>query len=250
MTNLLVKTKLLLALLCAVAFCARAAEPAQPIVRAQLTARNSAVISAEIGAKVRQLHVAEGGSFQKGDTLVSFDDTLQQSQVDRADAVLAAAQRTFATNQRLRRLNSIGQMELDLSESEVAKAQAELAYAKAMLAKCRVIAPFSGRVAEQRIHEQEFAQPGQSLIEIIDDATPEVDFIAPSKWLAWLRVGQSLEVTIEETGKTYAAHVERVAARVDPVSQSVKIVAGVAEPAPGLIAGMSGTIQIAPEKSP
>lgn len=226
------------------------AESAPPPVRAQLTARNSAVLAAEIAAKVCRLHVVEGAAFQAGDLLVSFDDALQRSQVDRAEAVLTATQRTCASNQRLHRLNSIGQVELDLSEAEVAKAQAELAYARAMLAKSRLIAPFSGRVAEQRVHEQEFVQPGQALIEIIDDATPEVDFIAPSKWLSWVRVGQALEITIEENGRSYPALVERIGARVDPVSQSIKIVARVAQPAPELMAGMSGTISMSPEKAP
>jgi len=226
------------------------AGPATPVVRAQLTARNSAVLAAEIGAKIRSLHVLEGREFKKGDLLVSFDDTLQQSQVERAQAVLAGAQRTFAANERLRKLNSVGQIELDLSEAEVSKARAELSYAKAMLAKCQIAAPFAGRVAEQRVHEQEFVQPGQTLIEIIDDAPPEVDFIAPSKWLAWLRIGQSLKVTIDETGHVYSAQVERIGARVDPVSQSIKIVAGVIPASSDLIAGMSGTVDLSPDNPP
>lgn len=226
------------------------ADPSEPLVRAQLTARNSAVLAAEVGARIRQLHVVEGGSFDKGDLLISFDDALQQSQVARAEAVLTAAQRALAVNQRLHRLNSVGQVELDFAELEAAKAQAELTYARAILAKCKISAAFSGRVAEQRIREQEFAQPGQVLLEIIDDETPEVDFIAPSKWLAWLRIGQPLAVAIEETGRVYPAKVERIGARVDPVSQSVKVVARFAEVSPDLIAGMSGTISLSPEKKP
>jgi RND family efflux transporter MFP subunit len=236
--------------LCASIAIGCAAEPTSPVVRAQLTARNSAVLAAEIGAKIRHLHVVEGAAFSKGDVLVAFDDALQKSQVDRAEAVLAAAQRTYSANQKLRQFNSIGQVELDLSEGEVAKAKSELAYAQAMLAKCTVAAPFSGRVAEQRIHEDEYAQPGQTLLEIIDDATPQIDFIAPSKWLSWLKVGQPIEVSIDETGRVYTAQVERIGARVDPVSQSVKIVAGVNQPAPDLIAGMSGTIRVPSGKNP
>lgn len=225
-------------------------EPAAGVIRAQLTARRSAVVAAEIAAKIRQVHVAEGGAFAAGDALVSLEDSLPRAQVNRAEAVVTATQRTFASNQRLHRLNSIGQVELDLSEAEVAKATAELAYAQAMLAKCRLTAPFSGRVAEKRIHEQEFVQPGQALLEIIDDQTPEIDFIAPSKWLAWVRVGQRIEITIEETGLAYPAVVERIGARVDPVSQSIKITAEVIQPATDLMAGMSGLIRVTPESRP
>lgn len=237
----------LLVVLGASVFCgAAAAEPAATPVRAQLSARNSAVLSAELGAKVRKIHVVEGAEFKKGDVLISLDDALQRSQVERAEAVLVAAKRAFATNERLRKLNSVGQVELDQSHSEVAKAEAELAYAKAILEKCEVSAPFSGRVAELRIHEQEYMQAGQAMLEIIDDAIPEIDFIAPSKWLTWLRVGLPLEISIDETGRAYTARVERIGARVDPVSQSIKIVAAVTEPSPELMAGMSGSIKMKP----
>jgi RND family efflux transporter MFP subunit len=202
------------------------------------------VISAEIAGKVRRLHVLEGGSFQQGDILLSIDDTVQQAQVERARAVLTAAERTFAANRRLHALNSVGQIELDSSESEVAKARAELSYAAAMLEKCQIRAPFSGRMAEQRIHEQEFVQLGQSLFEIVDSAVPQVDFIAPSRWLSWLVVGQSLQLGIDETGQSYTATIERISAKVDPVSQSIRVVAGINGAHPELMPGMSGSVTL------
>ena len=215
-------------------------------IRAQVVARHSAVLAAEISAKVDKLPVPEGGAFHAGDTLVAFDSSLQQAQLERARAVLAAAETTATANQRLLALHSIGQVELDLSLTEVEKAKAELAYADAMLAKCRIVAPFSGRIAEARVHEQEFVQPGQALLEIIDDAVPEVDFIAPSKWLAWLKPGLAVQVHIDDTGRSYAAAIERVGAKADPVSQSVKVVAALRQPHAELIPGMSGTVVFSP----
>ncbi len=220
------------------------------MVRAQLTPRSAAVLSAEIGGKIRKLHVLEGGSFQTGEVLLSLDDALQRAQLERGKAVLSAAERTLTANRRLRELNSIGQIELDLSETEVAKARAEFSYASAMLAKCEIKAPFSGRMAEQRVREQEFVQPGQALFEIVDQAPPQIDFIAPSKWLAWLQVGQSFELAIDETGQRYPAVIERIGAKVDPVSQSIKVVAGVTGSFPALMPGMSGCVSITPPRAP
>ena len=219
-----------------------APQASEPIVRAQLTPRSAAVLSAEIGGKIRRLHVLEGGSFQAGDILLSLDDTLQRAQLDRAKAVLSAAERSLTANRRLRELNSVGQIELDLSETEVAKARAEFSYASAMLAKCEIKASFAGRMAEQRVREQEFVQTGQALFEIVDNSPPQVDFIAPSKWLAWLQVGQTFELAIDETGQRYPVVVERIGAKVDPVSQSIKVVAGVTGTFPALMPGMSGSV--------
>lgn len=106
-------------------------------------------------------------------------------------------------------------------------------------------APFSGRVAEQKVREQQFAQLGQPLLDIIDDSVLELEFLVPSAWLRWMRVGGNFQVQIDETRKTYPARFIRIGARVDPVSQSIKVVASINGKFPELMAGMSGRVQIA-----
>ena len=137
-------------------------------------------------------------------------------------------------------------MELEVSEAEVGKARAELASNAAVLSKCGVAAPFAGRIAEQKVREQQYVQPGQALLEILDDTVRELEFIIPSKWLAWVKPGYAFQVKIDETGKSYPAKVQRVGARVDPVSQSVKLSAAIDGKFTELIAGMSGRVTLTP----
>ncbi len=68
----------------------------------------------------------------------------------------------------------------------------------------------------------------------------------PSVWLRWLKVGSGFDVQIDETRKTYPAKFTRIGARVDPVSQSVKVAAAIHGRFPELMAGMSGKVQITP----
>ncbi len=225
---------------------ARAALEKQQEIRAQLSPRHYTTVAAEIGAKVSRIPVREGSAFRAGQTLVAFDCSLQQAQLQKAKAVLSGAERTFAANRRLEELNSIGKVELQVSEAEVAKARADVAGSAVVLSKCAVSAPFPGRVAEQKVREQQYVQPGQALLEILDDSVLELDFIVPSRWLAWLKPGYRFEVRIDETGKTYPAKVQRIGARVDPVSQSVKLSAAVDGRFPELIAGMSGRVNLTP----
>lgn len=215
-------------------------------IRAQLLPRRYTTVAAEIGAKINRLPVAEGGAFKAGQLLVSFDCTLQQAQLQKAQAELDGAAQTLKSNQRLAELNSVGQLELDLSRSAVGKARAEVGANQAVLGKCGVSAPFSGRVAEQKVREQQYVQPGQALIDIIDDSVLELEFLVPSRWLSWLRVGGKFEVQIDETRKSYPAKFIRIGARVDPVSQSVKVAAAIDGKFPELIAGMSGRVQVTP----
>ncbi|SDG01579.1 MULTISPECIES: efflux RND transporter periplasmic adaptor subunit [unclassified Duganella] len=215
-------------------------------IRAQLAPRRYTTLAAEIGAKINRLPLAEGASFRQGQLLVQFDCVLQQAQLAKADAALMAAETNWKGNQKLAQLNSVGQVELDVSKAEAQKAQAEVAANRALLGKCSIAAPFSGRIAEQKAREQQYVQPGQALMEILDDSQLELEFIVPSRWLAWVRSGAPFQVSIDETGKTYPAKVQRIGARVDPVSQSVKLSAVIDGRFGELVAGMSGKVLMVP----
>lgn len=213
-------------------------------IRAQLLPRRYTTIAAEIGAKVSRLPIPEGGSFKAGQALVSFDCSIQQAQLAKAKAELDAAETTYKANVRLAELNSVGLMDLDLSKAAADRARAEVSANQAVLSKCVIAAPYGGRVAEQKVREQQYAQAGQPLLEILDDSVLELEFLVPSKWLANLRVGGSFKVEIDETRKTYPARFIRIGARVDAVSQSVKVAAAIDGRFPELISGMSGRVQV------
>lgn len=215
-------------------------------IRAQLAPRRYTTVAAEIGAKITRLPIVEGSAFRQGQVLVQFDCSLQQAQLARAQAALMAADTNWRGNQKLAELNSVGTVELEMSKAETLKAQAEVAANRALLGKCQVAAPYAGRVAEQKVREQQYVQPGQALLEILDDSTLELEFIVPSRWLVWLRNGSTFQVSIDETGKTYPAKVQRIGARVDPVTQSIKLNAVIDGRFAELMAGMSGKVLIAP----
>ncbi len=213
-------------------------------IRAQLMPKRYTTVAAEIGAKIAAMPVPEGAAFKQGQVLVQFDCALQRAQLDKAEAELEGAEQTLKSNLRLEELNSVGQLELDLSKSAVNKAKADVNANKAVLTKCQVIAPFTGRVAEQKVREQQYVQPGQSMLDILDDSALELEFLIPSVWLRWLKVGSAFEVQIDETRKTYPARFTRLGARVDPVSQSIKVAAAIQGRFPELMAGMSGKVLI------
>lgn len=218
----------------------------QQEMRAQLTASRYTTLSAELGAKIASISVKEGDSFKRGQPLIQLDCNLQTAQFDKAKAQLAVAETTYAGNQKLAELNAVGQVELQNSAAEVQKARAEVALMQVTLDKCIIPAPFNGRVAEQKAREQQYVQPGQALLEVLDDSSLELEFIVPTRWVAWLKPGHPFHVRIDDTARTYSVKLLRVGAKADPVSQSVKAVAVVNGRFPELIAGMSGRILLSP----
>lgn len=217
-------------------------------LRVQISPRHYTLLTTEVGAKVSKLPVREGETFKEGALLVALDCSTYQAQLDKAAAANAAAQRTAATNKRLYQLNNIGRLEYENSQSEADKAKAEVAGLKAVVEKCTLTAPFAGRVNEQRVREEQYVQAGSPLMEILDDSVLELEFIAPSDVLAWLTVGYPFTLTLDETKKSYPAHVTRIGAKIDPISQSIKLAGTVDGTYPELLAGMSGKARF--EKPP
>lgn len=226
-------------------------QPAQPglealDIRAQLSPRNFTTVAAELGARINRIGFREGERFRAGQVLASLDCSVQVAQRDRAKAALNAAEIGFAGNKRLAEYNAVGRVELDTSAAEVEKMRAELNFNTATLGKCQMLAPFSGRVAEQKARVGQYIQPGQAVLDILDDSALELEFIVPSRWLAWLKAGTKFQVLIDETRKAYPARVQRLGARIDPVSQSIKVIAVIDGQFPDLLAGMSGKIELQP----
>jgi membrane fusion protein (multidrug efflux system) len=220
---------------------ARAEDPAIP---AQIVAAQFTVLSAEIPAKIDRIAVKEGERFKVGQTLVSFDCAVQRAQLEEARAVLAGAERAREVHKRLQALNSTGLLEADKAQSDAAVAQAKAESAKAVIAKCAIAAPFSGRVVEQKARAHQYVQAGQAILEVLDDSLLEAEFILPSAWIGGLKAGHKLQVTVDETRKTYPARVTRMGAKVDAVSHSVKVVAEITGEHPDLMAGMSGRVLV------
>jgi RND family efflux transporter MFP subunit len=215
-------------------------------IRAQLTPRNFTTLSSETSARIDKIATRVGQHFKKGDLLIAFDCVTQRAQVARAKAVATQAEKTEAINQRLANLKSISQLELDVSRAEVEKSKAELAIADAAASKCEIAAPFGGITVDQKVQEFQYATPSQPLLEILDDRSLEVELIAPSRWLAWLKPGYGFQVHIDETDKTYPAKITRIGGRVDPVSQTIKVFGEISADTSELMAGMSGRANIPP----
>ncbi len=213
-------------------------------IRAQLRPMRYTTLSAEIGAVVTARPLNEGQRFTAGAVLLKLECSLHEAQKAKFTAELAGAKRTLEATQRLAELNAAGLMELDLAKNAVEKAQAELLISQTQLSKCNIVAPFDGVIAEHRVREQQYVQPGTALMDILDDSAFELEFLAPSTWLARLREGMRVRIFIDEARRAAVGQVIRVNPRIDPVSQSIKITAVLQGPVSDLKAGMSGRLLI------
>ena len=231
-------------LMCAMAFSCINAEPLS--VRAQLIPLYSTVLASEVAGKISQFPLREGVSFNKGDMLVVLDCALHQARLNRANAQIQEAQKTYEAHQKLDQLGSISGLEKDVSHARLLMAKADASLAQAMVERCVIKAPFSGRVVERKVNRYEYVAEGTPLIEIIDDKNLEVEMILPSSSLVWLKIGHPFSLHVEELGKIFQGKIERIVSKVDPVSQSLQLYGSIDVNVEHLYPGMSGTIKIQP----
>ena len=209
--------------------------------RALLVPVTESRISSQMTGRITHIAVKEGGSFTKDQVLITFDCSMQKAKLKKAMASLDAAKSTHDANLRLREFDSIGQLELDLSNAEINKASADVSVATAEVSHCSVTAPYSGRVAKLNIHTHDSVAVNKPLIEILDDSILEIRMYAPASWLAWIKPGTEFQLHVDETNQSYMAKITRLGARVDPTSHSFDMVGVLVSDQERLLAGMSGT---------
>ncbi len=217
-----------------------------PAVRARVTARRHAVLSSQTSGRVEELTVRDGDRIALGQLLVRLDATLVEIQLERARAAFRRQELIYQMTRELGELQSKGEIEVEVARMEMEQAAADLRGTEKILTRSRVLAPFPGRVAEVFAREKQFVAEGQPLLEVLDDSTLELEFIVSSKWIDWFKPGFEFEVTVEETGRSHRAVLDRLGGKVDPLSQSMKAYAVFADSIPDLMEGMSGEARIQP----
>lgn len=210
-------------------------------IQTVLAAPQTATISSSIRARITALDVHNGDSFEAGQPLIRFDCTIEEAQLAQAQAKLAAASATLEAREKLGELDSISELDLKLGRAEKAIAQGNADEAAARIAQCEIKAPFRGRVTERLANPFEFAENAQPLLRLASVERLQAQILIPSAWLEWLKVGTGLTLRIGETGGAYPAKIVRIGGEIDPVSQSIPVVAELESDQPDLLPGMSGT---------
>ena len=210
-------------------------------VRGVVKPSEEAVISSELQARVKRIPFRDGQWFKKGNLLVEFDCSKYWAELAAAKAELEAREKTAANNQELAKFNGIGKLEVEISEVEVKQAKAAVRSATVAVRHCKIVAPFSGRVAKTLVHPHESVNPYDELMSVLNDKAFEIELILPSTSLRWVTKKSAFKFFIDETQELYLAEVVEIGARVDPVSQTIRVFGKFTEQPAQVLAGMSGS---------
>jgi RND family efflux transporter MFP subunit len=207
---------------------------------ALVLASEETTLSSQMAGRIRQVHVGLGEGVRKGTTLIEFDCSEQQAQLDSAAAEHRAARDTHLARLRLQALGAAGELEVTVAAAAADKARSQVSVRESQLAYCKVEAPFPGRIARVRVKTAESVNAGQPLIDVVNPASLKAQMFVPSAWIARVKAGTRLTLHVKETGQSYRATISKVNARVDGVSQQLEVEARIENPDSRLLPGLVG----------
>jgi membrane fusion protein, multidrug efflux system len=205
----------------------RIEEDAQAV--GSLRSNQGVMLRPEVSGRVSKLGFGDGQRVKRGQVLVQLDDSLQQAQLQQAQAQASIARTNLQRNRELVAQNFVSQSVVDQAQANLEVAEAQVALAQAQLQRMKVLAPFDGFTGIRSVNVGDYVKDGADLVQVEDVSTMWVDFRLPERYLAQLKPGQEVAVTLDALpGRPHTARVEAVDSQLDASGRSVLVRARVA----------------------
>ena len=172
-------------------------------------------VKSEVEGRVASVSFNEGDRVQQGDVLFRLDDAKLRAAAEAAAALATKAANTRARSRQLREQNTISQQELDDIEATFKEAQALLVLAQERLADATIRSPLDGYISERLVSAGQSVDKDRTLVTVVDIDPLKIDFAVPERYLARLRLGQQVNVTVvplpgqQFAGKVYFIEIGR-----------------------------------------
>ncbi len=210
-----------------------------------LRSRQGVMLRPEVSGRVAAIGFADGQRVRRGQLLVQLDDTLQQAQLKQAQAQASIARTNLQRNRDLVAQNFVSQSAVDQSAAALEVAEAQVALSQAQIARMRIVAPFDGIAGIRNINLGDYVKDGADLVNIEDLSQVLVDFRLPERFIARVKTGQAVEVSLDALpAQTFTGRIDALDAVVDANGRSLLVRARLDNPDGVLKSGLFARARI------
>ena len=216
------------------------------------------VISRLASARVVEVGFRAGEPFKKDDVLVRLEGKDLKAQEDAArenlngaESRLEFARSEYERNAKLIETQAVARRAYDQAQSNLNAAKAELAMmkheweaARSNLEYATIRAPFDGIVAERSCEPGDLATPQNPLLKIFNPAKLQIRVPVRESLYREIRIGETLAVKVESSGRSYTAAVQEIVPSVDARSRMFVVNGHLEGDTAGLMPGMFATCEI------
>ena len=185
-----------------------------------------ATLSAPAATRISNVHVSLGSRVRAGDKLVSFETTAFTGAAASADAALNLAQQSAARARRLVDAGVSPRKDAELAASELAAAQSASVNAHRALQLATLKSPIDGVVTRLTATLGASADAGQTLVEVADTRSLDVQLVLSPALAARVHTGQSVVFrggSGNDTERIADGKIANVSAVVDSSSRGVVV---------------------------
>ena len=209
------------------------------------TAVQGVTVTNELDGTVVQIAFESGAQVQQGDLLVQLDISSEQALLASALASADLAALNLKRAQDLRTKDSNSQSDLDASEAQARQTAANVAGIRATIAKKTIRAPFTGRLGIREVNLGQFLKGGTAVAPLQALDPIFVNFSMPQQDVIDLKVGQSVQVTIDAyPGAVFDGKVNAINSKVDDANRNVQVQATLANADERIKPGMFASVDV------
>jgi membrane fusion protein (multidrug efflux system) len=177
-----------------------------------------------VAGRIANFAFREGERVARGQVLVKLDDSVQQADLDRAQANLTLSKSKHDRATDLRNKGFVSTQALDESENTLKVAAADAELMKARVNKMTLRAPFSGTIGLRQASVGDYVKEGQDIVNLESLDPLKVDFRLPELALSQLQNGQALQIALDALpDRTYEGKVYAINPLIDANGRSIVI---------------------------
>ncbi|MFI8480019.1 efflux RND transporter periplasmic adaptor subunit [Pseudomonas sp. NPDC078700] len=202
-------------------------------------------LTVEVNGIVQSVLFKSGEQVKKDQPLVQMKSEVESANLATAKADLNLARVQFERGQKLVARQNLSKSEYDQLAAENTKAKASVDQLEALLAKKRILAPFSGTIGIRQIDVGDYLSSGTSIATLQDISQLYLDFFLPEQDVPQVAVGQTLNFSVSAYPKhVFSARISAINPKVEDSTRNVQVRATLDNPDNKLLPGMFANLQL------
>ncbi|MCB0328697.1 MAG: efflux RND transporter periplasmic adaptor subunit [Bdellovibrionales bacterium] len=208
-----------------------------PVRGAELTFQSSGVI--------RKVDFTPGEKVEAGKLLVQLDVTVEQSQLEAAQAELALAEQEYQRYEKLLKNNATSKSEFEKRLSEFRARKAQVSSLQSTIDRRTITAPFNGTLGTQKMALGEYANAGQSVVTLVDLSELYVNFTVPERYIRAVNSGDTIRFHSEAVpDRNFTAQITSIESMIAANTRNISLQARTINEDLTLLPGMFVEVEI------
>jgi membrane fusion protein, multidrug efflux system len=174
----------------------------------------------EVVGTVSEMSFAPGQVVAEGQTLLKLDTSVEEAQLEGAEATMKVAASTLKRTQDAAELRAISELELEQALAIMSQAKADVLRLKSIIRKKTLKAPFAARAGLFEIQVGQYLPEGTQITMLQGiDSFVHIDFMMPQQAADDLHVGDEIRLAVQP--QPYHPKIIAVDSQADRVTRNV-----------------------------